>query len=151
MQHFLQLPVSAGVLQLLFPSCLPKIQSRFFSLEGTVSVLAVHQSALHSSVSPLFCSQGRLMSCKRKKKRKASMDSYRAPSTSQGDCNHGLNFSSPPPPPSHTHARQRQIKEGTLNYFNVKFSALITRREDRTVDPPRLLNLPGCNIQIQCT
>lgn len=46
--------------------------------------------------------------------------------------------------------KTKQNKEVTLSYFNVKFSGLlITRREDRTVDPPRILNLPGCNDQIQ--
>lgn len=59
--------------------------------------MAVCQSALHTSASPLFSSQGLLMSCER-----ASMDSYRAPSTSQGDCNHGQNFFFSSPKPTKT-------------------------------------------------
>lgn len=49
--------------------------------------MAVCQSALHTPASPLFLFQRLLMSCER-----AAMDSYSAPSTSRGDCNHGHNY-----------------------------------------------------------
>lgn len=71
---------------------------------------------LHSSASPLFCSQGLLMSCKKKKKKKKHRwtPAVHLPHLREIAIT-GSAFPFFPPP--HTHARRRQIKEGALNYF----------------------------------
>lgn len=132
------------------PTAFPFLSARntsWFFLSKPQSVFWLFTSQPSSLLPPLF-SFPRDFWWAAKKKKEASMDSYRAPSTSQGDCNHGHNFLFFFLPPHTCKANLfRETKEGALCYLLMwgflvsSLPALLykltqwSRREDRTVEP----------------